>query len=395
MKPQSMNNLRPGSLILLGILLLTGVRTMAQTTPAINIGGDIYGGGKAGKVGTGFSANTETATSVTIADGSLNNVYGGGEKGDSKGVTTVTVKGGEINGNVFGGAKMAGIDGGTHVLLDGENATRDMFIKNVYGGNDVSGTVSGQAHVESLAASGDAVIMYVDNLYGGGNGDYDYTASGDAQGLAAPDIASVRIDLKGGCFGQVYGGGNSATVTESTIIELNNTTATLKDRDGNSLDYQFSRVFGGNNKVEMAIRPTWNLTKGSVDNLYSGGNMGDMTHPNGILLAVTGADMTVNNMFGGCRMANVNPAKATITQEKLKKLHSPQVTQHACLSPAAASTTFTAAMTYPATCMAVTRLKYAAASWVTSTAAATVRMHTQIRPQHRVTQTIIMRLRQE
>lgn len=317
MNSHSMNNLRPGSLILLGMLLLTGVRTMAQTTPAINIGGDIYGGGKAGKVGTGFSANTETATSVTIADGSLNNVYGGGEKGDSKGVTTVTVKGGEINGNVFGGAKMAGIDGGTHVLLDGENATRDMFIKNVYGGNDVSGTVSGQAHVESLAASGDAVIMYVDNLYGGGNGDYDYTASGDAQGLAAPDIASVRIDLKGGCFGQVFGGGNSATVTESTIIELNNTTATLKDRDGNSLKYQFSRVFGGNNKVEMAIRPTWNLTKGSVDNLYSGGNMGDMTHPNGILLAVTGADMTVNNMFGGCRMANVNPAKNTISAETI------------------------------------------------------------------------------
>lgn len=312
----SFNNLRPGSLILLGLLLLSGTDTLAQTQ-MINIGGDIYGGGKAGKVGTGFSANTETATSVTIADGSLNNVYGGGEKGDSKGVTTVTVKGGEINGNVFGGAKMAGIDGGTHVLLDGENATRDMFIKNVYGGNDVSGTVSGQAHVESLAASGDAVIMYVDNLYGGGNGDYDYTASGDAQGLAAPDIASVRIDLKGGCFGQVFGGGNSATVTESTIIELNNTTATLKDRDGESLDYQFSRVFGGNNKVEMAIRPTWNLIKGSVDNLYSGGNQGDMTHTNGIMLAVTGKDMTVNNMFGGCRMANVNPAKNTITAETI------------------------------------------------------------------------------
>lgn len=323
MKPQSMNNLRPGSLILLGMLLLTGVRTMAQTTPAINIGGDIYGGGKAGKVGTGFSANTETATSVTIADGSLNNVYGGGEKGDSKGVTTVTVKGGEINGNVFGGAKMAGIDGGTHVLLDGENATRDMFIKNVYGGNDVSGTVSGQAHVESLAASGDAVIMYVDNLYGGGNGDYDYTASGDAQGLAAPDIASVRIDLKGGCFGQVFGGGNSATVTESTIIELNNTTTTLKDRDGNSLKYQFSRVFGGNNKVAMAIRPTWNLIKGSVDNLYSGGNQGDMTHTNGILLAVTGADMTVNNMFGGCRMADVNPDKVSIAKETIQGIEFP------------------------------------------------------------------------
>lgn len=35
-------------------------------------------------------------------------------------------------------------------------------------------------------------------------------------------------------------------------------------------DYHFSRVFGGNNKAEMAIMPTWDLQKGSIENLYSG-----------------------------------------------------------------------------------------------------------------------------
>ena len=32
-----------------------------------------------------------------------------------------------------------------------------------------------------------------------------------------------------------------------------------------------------------------------------------MTYPNGILLAISGDDMTINNVYGGCRMADVNP----------------------------------------------------------------------------------------
>ena len=89
----------------------------------------------------------------------------------------------------------------------------------------------------------------------------------------------------------VFGGGNFATINETTDIYIDNssdvstealTTSGLLDNarmkamglNPNTFitsDWLFNRVFGGNNKVDMAIRPTWHLTSGSVYNLYSGG----------------------------------------------------------------------------------------------------------------------------
>jgi len=283
------------------------------------------------------------------------NVYGGGNKGAMTSTATdaasVTIKAGKIDGKVFGGARQAGIAGGTHVLLDGANASDSIIIGEVYGGNDVSGTVSGAALVESSAQGTNTNRIYVTNLYGGGNGDYDYASAkvqkedaagnklytqadgsegttvtenpvmvetNDFAGLTSPEIATTAVKILSGCYNQVFAGGNSATVTGSASITLNNSTTILKDATGSSLNYQFDRVFGGNNKVAMAIRPTWHLEKASINNLYSGGNAGDMTHENGILLAVTGDDMVINNVYGGCRMANVNPDKRTIGSEPIE-----------------------------------------------------------------------------
>ena len=72
--------------------------------------------------------------------------------------------------------------------------------------------------------------------------------------------------------------------------------------------YHFSRVFGGNNKAEMKIIPSWHLEKGAIENLYSGGNAGDMTSPNGLLLEIVAdSHIMVENVFGGCRKADVHP----------------------------------------------------------------------------------------
>lgn len=302
--------------MMLAALLATGSTLLyAQGTdptptydPGIMIGGNVYGGGSEGAVGSGGSE------------------------------TKVRILGGTIEGSVFGGGEKADVNGGTHVQLDGAYATDDIIIGNVYGGNDIAGVVSGAAHVESTYGA-DHTIK-VTNLFGGGNGDYDYTSNkneaGDETnpnaGLSSPDIDETQIDLKAGIFGQVFGGGNKATVTESTTITLNNQTTTLLSADDAvglfkaCNEYQFGRVFGGNNKTAMAIRPTWALTKGSIDNLYSGGNAGDMTSSNGILLAVKSADMTINNMFGGCRMADVNPGgnKSAIVAETLEGISFPE-----------------------------------------------------------------------
>ncbi|MBR3478032.1 MAG: hypothetical protein IKH43_02920 [Bacteroidaceae bacterium] len=292
------------SLLVACLLPLNALNIQAQIT----IGGNVYGGGNQGEVGTG---NAKT-------------VYTFDKTNDTDDMTSVIIRSGEIK-NVYGGGRMAGVDGNSSVTIDGTTSTDKIIIGNVYGGNDITGTVKGGAKVKSTYnAEKAAKPIYVAKLFGGGNGDYTYGT--------APDIAKVAIDLQSGAFGQVFGGGNKATVNTETDLALNNQTdlanyAALSATEKTALEaygwldewftltgetykptYQFDRVFGGNNKVDMAIRPTWELTKGTIDNLYSGGNMGGMTYPNGILLAISGNDMVINNVYGGCRMADVNPS---------------------------------------------------------------------------------------
>ena len=86
--------------------------------------------------------------STIVAQGQIKiggNVYGGGNKGNVNGNATVRVRAGEIN-KVFGGARTANVGGRTFVNIDGEHALDDVVISEVYGGNDVAGTI-GQSGV--------------------------------------------------------------------------------------------------------------------------------------------------------------------------------------------------------------------------------------------------------
>ena len=420
------------------------------------IGGEEWDGTIHGGVfgaGDGAQALVFGHNEVTIQGGKIwNNVYGGGNQANMYGATNVTLKGGTVLGNLFGGARMADIKGRSFVNIDGANAVNDLIVKGVYGGNDISGTItysdnatefpwtwltgadaeyktylnfpltsSGtidtekaftiagakakdassnsvidatwNAYVYSSASnpeSGSPKTIFVGNLFGGGNGDYAYSSNTlslpfhknddgsidesykeDANGnvipssdpnystasyqktfanLSAPELGKAYLQLEGGVFGYVYGGGNNATVTEATEIYINNTTSMstplqLAAADVAKMDlqyggqsssyekktveengvnvekavfkYQFDRVFGGNNKAEMSIQPHWYLTQAEINNLYSGGNAGNMTNADGILLnifqntdyATNGKDRVhVVNVYGGCRMADVTNA---------------------------------------------------------------------------------------
>ena len=284
-----------------------------------------------------------------------------------------------IGGKVFGGARQAVVQGNASVIIHGGTDTEGMSdmitITGVYGGNDIAGTVNSGSTVTTDGGN----LLFVGQLFGGGNGDYEYTlvAEGDedAEGHAgtyrmtqlewngttwvtktlgyvdtkpaSPEITNAAINLQSGTFGYVYGGGNAATVTESASISIQipNTVAPL-DINGaddatnsNASDdlisdavlqamginteffnqngqFHISRLFGGNNKAEMAIQPTWNLQKGKIEYLYSGGNEGKMTSETGLLLEINpspdGTDeekkqLVVENVFGGCRKADVDP----------------------------------------------------------------------------------------
>ena len=350
-----------------------------------------------------------------IIDG---NVYGGGDMGDVGGSSSVKVLSGNIGtdsldnpgGSVFGGARMADVGGSASVYIDGEHegATGYVLINRVYGGNDIAGHIGSSEKypegIDTVGAKKDGVTkswntfvrisnakidsvndlkkIYIGQLFGGGNGEYEYTKAVSAQNQQTgektythtiremskednegnpipgdslttivtkeisvkPIVGKSFVDIHGGSIVYAYAGGNNATITENATICVENNSKIVGqinvdedwklDDDGYSLittkrleamginlkfssptaeskeDFQIGRLFGGNNMAEMSIRPTWHLEAGSVRNLYSGGNRGDMTHVEGLLLPIpTGSTIRIDNLFGGCRMADVTPLK--------------------------------------------------------------------------------------
>ena len=358
----------------------------------------------------------ETPAPITVGG----NIYGGGNKGLVQGNTTVNVMAGDTLHSVFGGARMANVGGRSFVNIDGEHATADITIANVYGGNDVAGTIgtstvplktnenitgltdvlaegetketdplknaitnewnsfvrtsrsTKEVTTDATTTTQEGYAIFIGNVFGGGNGEFTYTnpdgtplqdentneflvkegntiIARSSQQFTKPALGRTYLELKGGCLAHVYGGGNSTTVTNNTTISINNESddfqtvaigflgrksallgtteptaafAKLKDLmkintfQANLTSYKFNsaRVFGGNNKVAMNIRPTWNLQRGIIRDLYSGGNEGDMTWKEGLLLEIDPVEtdkLVVENVYGGCRRADVKPLDDT------------------------------------------------------------------------------------
>lgn len=298
------------------------------------------------------------------------NIYGGGNAGDTKGNTNVTIYAGDLN-RVFGGAQKADVGGHSFVHIDGEHASNYVLINHVYGGNDVSGVIGNNSGLEksvpeeikkatenlvdkswnafvriSTKMNGDVVAednqkIYIGQLFGGGNGAYDYTSEklidgvtpNPYYGLTKPELAKSYLEVMGGSIVYAFGGGNNATVTEKTVIYVDNPSKVVNQilvdgvdqitKDNRVVDkmnlnpgytypssdaYQIGSFFGGNNTAEMKIRPRWNLKSGKIRNVYSGGNKGDMTSPDGLLLQIPEeSSIIVDNVYGGCRMADIIP----------------------------------------------------------------------------------------
>ena len=316
-------------------------------------------------------------------------IYGGGNAGDTGGSSKVNIYAGNLHA-VFAGARMANVGGYSFIHLDGEHASDYILADYIYGGNDIAGTIGTSAEIpteltevirdgmtdeqkkgkNNIDATWNAFVristktaattnpnakkIYVGQLFGGGNGYYTYEPQPSGPGtivknadtgevvvsstneLSSPTLGKTYLELLGGSIVYAYGGGNDATITDRTVICLNNpsevvnsikdTRVTTEDegelltearfqimRINTTFSYpgsdafQIGRFFGGNNKADMAIRPRWNLQRGKVRNLYGGGNEGRMTSPEGLLMQVEGAGMVVDNVYGGCRKADVKP----------------------------------------------------------------------------------------
>ncbi len=228
--------------------------------------------------------------------------------------------------------------------------------------------------------------IYIGQLFGGGNGEYTYekkqgttntydvyrlpktdgdaalatitTATGSA--TYKPELDKTYLEICGGSIVYAYGGGNNATVRENTTICVNNPSDVVNSITRNyaknetnttgelltnsrflndmginiglsqpsSDKFQIGRFFGGNNQAEMSIRPIWNLLAGKIRNLYSGGNKGAMTHTEGLLLEIPAiSTITVDNVYGGCRMADIHPLLSGTLDGEYTEVKNPEDVQ--------------------------------------------------------------------
>ena len=353
------------------------------TLSAQIIGGNVYGGGNSGDVAGNAS--------VTVKAGNLKKVFGGARMANVGGRTFVHIDGKEATDSmvinfVFGGNDIAGTIG-TDAVLPAELTE----VGTGEGQNNIDNTwnafvrISTETDAEGKEVE-DAKKVYIGQLFAGGNGEYNLLqpgepklASGDpdpakttyriydkkdvnyetpiaenSTGFVPPELDKSYLEVCGGSIVYAYGGGNNATVKENTVICVDNPSKVVNsilDEDGNELltdarfkemgintgfsypssdAFQIGRFFGGNNEAEMAIRPQWNLKSGKIRNLYSGGNRGAMTHKEGLLLEIPETSkIVVDNVFGGCRMADVHPLiSGTLKSGEYKESTSKEIQLH-------------------------------------------------------------------
>ncbi len=219
---------------------------------------------------------------------------------------------------------------------------KKVYIGQLFGGGN------GDYYYEQSTANGKTThyIYSKDPAEGGTLVETIVTDEGKV-GFQVPEIDSTYLEVVGGSIVYAYGGGNNATVKEHTLIHVDNpsavvnhiyvdedgvesTTATETSHEGytdlltnerflemginttfskpSSGEFQIGRFFGGNNLATMDIMPSWNLLGGKIRDLYSGGNRGMMTSPKGLLLEIPAiSTLVADNIFGGCRMADVKP----------------------------------------------------------------------------------------
>lgn len=292
------------------------VPATSVTVTGGTISGSVFGGGHGNKdAEPALEANVTGNTSVTINGGTINKVFGGSNsKGTIGGTIGVLV---EKSGTscpmhiteVYGGGNFAASNAGnitvncTGTFTDWNNYEGIEYlygganqadvtgpitlnitkgtIKNVFGGNNTSGTISNGITVNVTKADN---CMHLYNVYGAGNvaaytgspavninhGTIDNNVYGGGKGSAAvvtgnPEvtIGDNNIDHVAVVTGDVYGGGDAAAVTGTTTVEYND----------NNASSTVGNLFGGGNAAGVTGTATVNMTLGTVTTgIYGGCN---------------------------------------------------------------------------------------------------------------------------
>lgn len=279
--------------------------------------GAVFGGGNQANF------NGTPVVKVHNCNNKIEYVYGGGNAANVKG-TDVTIYGGDVIGNVFGGCYGANVtNDGTNVKIYGGT------ILKVFGGNNHSGTITGdiKVNVDKQGDSDDngsatACDMHITEVYGGGN-------------LAASNAGTITVNCtgdEGEGIEYLYGGANDADVTgpiDLNIIDgriqnvfggnntghaVNGTITVNINKEASPCGWYIGNVYGGGNQATYGSAnsdyPQVNILNGLVSGDVFGGGLGDATDPTkGVVtgnpqVTVDGANASVaGGVYGGGSLA--------------------------------------------------------------------------------------------
>ncbi|WP_235438419.1 InlB B-repeat-containing protein [Parabacteroides goldsteinii] len=206
-----------------------------------NIGGWLFAGGETGSV-NGTAKLTVTSGSIT------KNIYGGGASASCN-KTEVTLSGGEVSGSVFGGGESGDVIEESHLTISGTPTISG----DVFGGSRNSGTTVGSTRVEISGGT----FNYING--GGYEGDVTGecylaisgtpTISGNVFGGSnqpGTTVGSTRVEISGGTFqNNIFGGGWGCDVQEDTHVSVTNGVISYNVLGGGSQ----GQVFGSTNVV--------------------------------------------------------------------------------------------------------------------------------------------------
>lgn len=276
----------------------THVRVLGTAT----IYGDLYAGANLANVGfdqnysesySAANGGAESPYPVTVGLASLrmaqyatamSNVYGGSNMAMIYSSTDIEVRGGTIQGALYGGNDKTGV-------ISSAINNRNVGIRKASDNNTVLTKQNASSYLRIIGKP------FIGTVYGGGNGAYDYSIHGiqvcENNGeVQQPEQSTTFVDINidagdttgladhlagddgytgGGYIGRVFGGGNGVTVNEAITVLLNlNNYSTNKGKDN------VGTIFGGNDKGPLAVIPEIILLNGQVNTVYGGCNRGDM-----------------------------------------------------------------------------------------------------------------------
>jgi len=267
---------------------------------------DVYGAGSMGSV-TGTSSVTIAGSAVIGAEGSGGGYVFAAARGDATeptmatvGSSALTVNGGTVWGDAYGGGQNGYVNGAVTVTLNSGTLKQD-----VYGGGALAqtntsyaaGSAPANTYVTNVTLAGAAING---NLYGGGLGNSD---------IAANVNGPVTVTVTSGTAANVFGCNNINGAPQSTVVVniqgTNNPTA--------NIPLPIRNVYGGGNQAAYTYTDEShplqvNISGGTMGNVFGGGLSADVA--GSIEVKVSGGTVD-EDVYGGGALANTNTANWT------------------------------------------------------------------------------------